>query len=139
MSSKSQKKKKKRRKGCYRVNKKLGVSRAFGNRRMKKTDPPVIDAEPSVSVGPLLQGADVLVVASDGLWQYVEPRLVFSLLRPTMSAEEGCLAVTEYQIDGKKTQLVEHDNLVVGVAKFAFGSLPTTVAQRLVLNQNDKK
>jgi serine/threonine protein phosphatase PrpC len=118
-------------KGCYRVNKKLGVSRAFGDRRMKT--PPVIDAEPAVSVRPLVETADALVAATDGLWQYLEPRQVFKKVKNM--AEESCLGITVYQMDGRGTQLVEHDNILVCVVKFVHGKLPPAVIDRLIHQQ----
>jgi serine/threonine protein phosphatase PrpC len=122
-------------KGCYRVNGKLGVSRAFGNRRLKRgAVPPVVDAAPTVAGKALL--GEALVASSDGLWQYADPGKVFAQLRGSaQSAEEAALAVIEYLIDAPSTQLMEHDNVVLAVAKFAHGSLPPTVADRLVLYQ----
>jgi hypothetical protein len=75
-------------KGWYRLNKKLAVARAFGDRRMKTSDPPVLDAEPSVAVSVLSEMSDILVLATDGLWQFVEPKQV-QLKR--LSCSKQCL------------------------------------------------
>jgi hypothetical protein len=46
------------------------------------------------------------------------------------------LAITEYLIDGKGTQLMQHDNVAIGVAKFGFGQIPPAVVQRMIEQQN---
>ncbi len=110
-------------KGCWRVNKKLGVSRAFGDRRMKKGFPPVIDAEPDVSMALLSEECDTLIVASDGLFHFLDNKTVLKLAGQKLSAEESTCALMDYLIDGRRTQLEEHDNVTICLFRLSHGRL----------------
>lgn len=54
----------------WRVEARLAVSRAIGNRAMKQ----YITAEPDVRSRPLTQNDDFLILGTDGLWNYVKPQ-----------------------------------------------------------------
>lgn len=54
--------------GCYRVNGRLAVSRAIGDFGLKD----VVIGEPDIVCLPLNGNEDFLLLACDGLWDYVE-------------------------------------------------------------------
>ncbi|KAG9131847.1 hypothetical protein Leryth_016579 [Lithospermum erythrorhizon] len=74
------------RNGVWRVNGTLAVSRAFGDRHMKK----FIISDPEIKRLPLTSDCEFLIMASDGLWDKVDEQEAVELVSSEMDSLESC-------------------------------------------------
>ncbi|KAJ1377550.1 PPM-type phosphatase domain [Sesbania bispinosa] len=77
--------------GTWRVGGVLAMSRAFGNRMLK----PFVVAEPEIQDQEINEETDLLVLASDGLWDVVPNDDAVSLARAEEEAEAAARKLTE--------------------------------------------
>lgn len=77
--------------GTWRVGGVLAMSRAFGNRMLK----PFVVAEPEIQDQDIDQETELLVLASDGLWDVVPNEDAVSLARNEEEAEAAARKLTE--------------------------------------------
>ncbi|KAJ1379441.1 hypothetical protein SESBI_46873 [Sesbania bispinosa] len=77
--------------GTWRVGGVLAMSRAFGNRMLK----PFVVAEPEIQDQEINEETDLLVLASDGLWDVVPNEDAVSLARAEEEAEAAARKLTE--------------------------------------------
>lgn len=77
--------------GTWRVGGVLAMSRAFGNRMLK----PFVVAEPEIQDQEIDEETEVLVLASDGLWDVVQNEDAVSLARAEEGAEAAARKLTE--------------------------------------------
>ncbi|KAK2390647.1 Protein phosphatase 2C family protein [Trifolium repens] len=77
--------------GTWRVGGVLAMSRAFGNRMLK----PFVVAEPEIQDQEIDEKTEVLVLASDGVWDVVQNEDAVSLARAEDAAEVAARKLTE--------------------------------------------
>ncbi|CAI8598399.1 unnamed protein product [Vicia faba] len=77
--------------GTWRVGGVLAMSRAFGNRMLK----PFVVAEPEIQEQKIDEDTEVLVLASDGLWDVVQNDDAVSIARAEEAAEAAARKLTE--------------------------------------------
>ncbi|CAK8567548.1 unnamed protein product [Lathyrus sativus] len=77
--------------GTWRVGGVLAMSRAFGNRMLK----PFVVAEPEIQEQKIDEETEVLVLASDGLWDVVQNDDAVSIARAEEAAEAAARKLTE--------------------------------------------
>ncbi|KAM0906178.1 hypothetical protein ACQ4PT_016873 [Festuca glaucescens] len=75
----------------WRVDGILAMSRAFGNRALKK----YVIAEPDIQEAEVNSDFEYLVLATDGLWDVVRNEDIISLMRATEGTEAAALKLTE--------------------------------------------
>uniref|UniRef100_A0ACD6AEY8 Uncharacterized protein n=1 Tax=Avena sativa TaxID=4498 RepID=A0ACD6AEY8_AVESA len=75
----------------WRVDGILAMSRAFGNRGLKK----YVIAEPDIQEAEVNDDLEYLVLATDGLWDVVQNEDIISLVRATDGTEAAALKLTE--------------------------------------------
>ncbi|KAH9572848.1 hypothetical protein CY35_02G173300 [Sphagnum magellanicum] len=77
--------------GTWRVGGVLAVSRAFGNRLLKR----YVVAEPEIQEDTIEEGVDFLILASDGLWDVVSNQEAVSIIESITDAEEAANRLTD--------------------------------------------
>ncbi|CAM6071589.1 unnamed protein product [Sphagnum tenellum] len=77
--------------GTWRVGGVLAVSRAFGDRLLKR----YVVAEPEIQEDVIQKGVDFLILASDGLWDVVTNQEAVSMVKSIENAEEAANKLTE--------------------------------------------
>ncbi len=75
----------------WRVGGVLAVSRAFGNRLLKR----YVVAEPEIQEDTIEEGVDFLILASDGLWDVVSNQEAVSIIESITDAEEAANRLTD--------------------------------------------
>jgi serine/threonine protein phosphatase PrpC len=70
----------------------LAMSRAFGDTPCKRIG---VTADPELSVTPLTAGDEILVVASDGVWEYLSNEEAVALAASAPTAAAGAAALVE--------------------------------------------
>jgi protein phosphatase 1L len=76
--------------GTWRVGGVLAVSRAFGDRLLKR----YVVAEPEIQEDVIQKGVDFLILASDGLWDVVTNQEAVSMVKSIEDAEEAANKLT---------------------------------------------
>lgn len=105
--------------GTWRVGGVLAVSRAFGDRLLKK----YVVAEPDI-LDTALTGSDtLLIMATDGLWDVVSNQEAISMVRNTRNAEAAAVRLTT-----EAFQRGSSDNISCIVVAFKFDDLSSTPA-----------
>merc|ERR1711916_385025 len=110
-------------KGCWRINKNLSVTRAFGDVSLKKGDTPLIDAEPDLAVQSHEQ-INMLCVASDGVWHLIDNEPAVKILVKHQTAQDACLALFKDVETNTRSQLKGHDNTTAVTLYMRHGSVP---------------
>ncbi len=77
--------------GTWRVGGVLAVSRAFGDRLLKR----YVVAEPEIQEDTIEEGVDFLILASDGLWDVVSNQEAVSIIESITDAEEAANRLTD--------------------------------------------
>jgi protein phosphatase 1L len=77
--------------GTWRVGGVLAVSRAFGDRLLKR----YVVAEPEIQEDVIQKGVDFLILASDGLWDVVTNQEAVSMVKSIENTEEAANKLTE--------------------------------------------
>ncbi|GIL71018.1 hypothetical protein Vretimale_4095 [Volvox reticuliferus] len=95
--------------GTWRVGGVLAVSRAFGDRPLKRYVIPT----PSVTEESLTSEDEFLILASDGLWDVMTNQEAVTLIRDISDAEQAAKRVTE-----EAFQLGSNDNISCVVVRF---------------------
>lgn len=102
--------------GTWRVGGVLAVSRAFGDRLLKK----YVVAEPDVLEESLTGDDTLLIMATDGLWDVISNQDAISMVRNMPSAEAAATRLTN-----EAFQRGSNDNISCIVISFKFGAGPT--------------
>lgn len=71
----------------------LAMSRAFGDLLAHSVG---VIAEPEINVTELVHGDEWLVLASDGLWEFVSLHEVASIVGSSLRAEDACRKLVEH-------------------------------------------
>lgn len=77
--------------GTWRVGGVLAVSRAFGDRLLKK----YVVAEPEIQEEPITSDVEFLVIASDGLWDVVSNQDAVTMVQNIPDPAEAAKTLTE--------------------------------------------
>lgn len=77
--------------GTWRVGGVLAVSRAFGDRLLKK----YVVAEPEIQEKPITSDVEFLLLASDGLWDVVSNQDAVTMVQNIQDAEEAAKRLTD--------------------------------------------
>jgi protein phosphatase 1L len=77
--------------GTWRVEGVLAVSRAFGDRKLKK----YVIAEPEIKIRKLDENDDFIILASDGVWDLFSSQEAVEIVARAKSPEEGAIMLTD--------------------------------------------
>jgi serine/threonine protein phosphatase PrpC len=77
--------------GTWRVEGVLAVTRAIGDRRLKK----YISAVPEIRTRPLQPGDDYLILASDGVWDVLSSQATVDIVNTAKDCREGAQKITD--------------------------------------------
>mmetsp|Transcript_561 Transcript_561/g.1674 ORF Transcript_561/g.1674 Transcript_561/m.1674 type:complete len:329 (+) Transcript_561:344-1330(+) len=105
--------------GTWRVGGVLAVSRAFGDRLLKK----YVVAEPDILDTALTGGDTLLIMATDGLWDVVSNQDAISMVRNAPDAEAAAVRLTT-----EAFQRGSNDNISCIVVVFNFDDAPAAAA-----------
>lgn len=81
--------------GCCRVNGRLAVSRAIGDYQLKD----VVIGEPDIVSIPLSGKEDFLLLACDGLWDFVDENEAAAMVYEMLKRNEGKFCVLRSAVD----------------------------------------
>jgi protein phosphatase 1L len=105
--------------GTWRVGGVLAVSRAFGDRLLKK----YVVAEPDVLEENLTGDDTLLIMATDGLWDVISNQDAISMVRNMPTAEQAAVRLTN-----EAFQRGSNDNISCIVVSFKFHEPPAAAA-----------
>jgi serine/threonine protein phosphatase PrpC len=88
--------------GVARVQGILAMSRAIGDRSLK----PYIIAEPRITEGYLGRENDFVVIACDGVWDFLSPEIVIAIVRAAIDAQAAAENIKTTAIDSGSTDNV---------------------------------
>jgi protein phosphatase 1L len=99
--------------GTWRVGGVLAVSRAFGDRLLKR----YVVAEPEIQEDTIKEGVDFLVLASDGLWDVVTNDEAVSMVGPVPDPEDAAKMLTD-----EAYRRGSADNITCVIVRFNHGN-----------------
>jgi protein phosphatase 1L len=99
--------------GTWRVGGVLAVSRAFGDRLLKR----YVVAEPEIQEDTIKEGVDFLVLASDGLWDVVTNDEAVSMVGPVPDPEDAARMLTD-----EAYRRGSADNITCVIVRFSHGN-----------------
>ncbi|CAK9226169.1 hypothetical protein BDL97_05G018600 [Sphagnum fallax] len=99
--------------GTWRVGGVLAVSRAFGDRLLKR----YVVAEPEIQEDTIKEGVDFLVLASDGLWDVVTNDEAVSMVGPVPDPEDAARMLTD-----EAYRRGSADNITCVIVRFNHGN-----------------
>ncbi|CAK9225434.1 unnamed protein product [Sphagnum troendelagicum] len=99
--------------GTWRVGGVLAVSRAFGDRLLKR----YVVAEPEIQEDTIKEGVDFLVLASDGLWDVVTNDEAVSMVGPVPDPQDAAKMLTE-----EAYRRGSADNITCVIVRFNHGN-----------------
>jgi protein phosphatase 1L len=99
--------------GTWRVGGVLAVSRAFGDRLLKR----YVVAEPEIQEDTIKEGVDFLVLASDGLWDVVTNDEAVSMVGPVPDPENAAKMLTD-----EAYRRGSADNITCVIVRFNHGN-----------------
>ena len=91
------------------MNGQLAVSRAFGDKNLKNH----LRSDPDVTNADIDADTDILILASDGLWDVVTNEEAVAMIKPIQSPEEAAKTLMQ-----EATQRGSADNITVVVVRF---------------------
>ncbi|KAF1898419.1 hypothetical protein Lal_00042111 [Lupinus albus] len=115
--------------GTWRVGGVLAMSRAFGNRMLK----PFVVAEPEIQDQEIDEQIDLLILASDGLWDVVQNDDAVSLARTEEEPEAAARKLTEAAFSRGSA-----DNITCIVVRFHHNNADLTNPDKADLTNPDK-
>ncbi|CAK9875829.1 unnamed protein product [Sphagnum jensenii] len=99
--------------GTWRVGGVLAVSRAFGDRLLKR----YVVAEPEIQEDTIKEGVDFLVLASDGLWDVVTNDEAVSMVGPVPDPQDAAKMLTD-----EAYRRGSADNITCVIVRFNHGN-----------------